>query len=116
MCEDDGAIRALVMRIVEREGFDVDAAADGDEALKKLDGDCYDLLVLDLMMPHVDGFEVLRRLREGRPGALKRVIVMTAASQDVAGFVEPICTLIPKPFDIDRLSNAVRDCARTCDR
>lgn len=114
VCEDDGAIRALVTRVVEREGFDVDIAKDGGEALKKLGGGCYDLLVLDLMMPHVDGFEVLRRLREERPKALKRVIVMTAVSQEVADFVEPICMFLPKPFDIDRLSTAVRACAREC--
>ena len=112
MCEDDGPIRSLVSHVVQREGFKVDAVGDGAEALTKLADDHYDLLILDLMMPQVDGFEVLRRLREKMPSQLRRVIVMTAVSQNVAAFIDPICTFLPKPFDIDRLTAAVRDCAR----
>ena len=113
MCEDDGPIRSLVTHVVRREGFKVDAVGDGAEALEKLREDKYDLLILDLMMPQVDGFEVLRRLRENMPSQLRRVIVMTAVSQNVAAFIDPICTFLPKPFDIDRLTAAVRECART---
>ena len=116
VCEDDGPIRSLVTHVVQREGFKVDAVGDGAEALDKLGVDHYDLLILDLMMPQVDGFEVLRRLREQRPAQLQQVIVMTAASQNVAGFVDPICTFLPKPFDIDRLTAAVRQCARLADK
>jgi DNA-binding response OmpR family regulator len=112
VCEDDGPIRSLVSHVVQREGFKVDAVGDGAEALTKLADDKYDLLILDLMMPQVDGFEVLRRLREKMPSQLRRVIVMTAVSQNVAAFIDPICTFLPKPFDIDRLTAAVRDCAR----
>lgn len=112
VCEDDGPIRSLVTHVVKREGFNVDAVGDGAEALEKLADDKYDLLILDLMMPQVDGFEVLRRLREKMPSQLRRVIVMTAVSQNVAAFIDPICTFLPKPFDIDRLTAAVRDCAR----
>jgi DNA-binding response OmpR family regulator len=112
VCEDDGPIRSLVTHVVQREGFKVDSVGDGAEALDKLKDDNYDLLILDLMMPQVDGFEVLRRLRERMPSQLRRVIVMTAVSQNVAGFIDPICTFLPKPFDIDRLTAAVRDCAR----
>jgi len=112
VCEDDNPIRALVSRIVQREGFTVDTARDGVEALGKLGNDDYDLLVLDLMMPRIGGLEVLRHLRERLPSHLKRVIVMTAASQDVEGFLEPICTFLPKPFDIEELTRAVRECAQ----
>ena len=115
VCEDDNPIRALVSRVVQREGFTVDTARDGVEALGKLRNDDYDLLVLDLMMPRVDGIGVLRHLRERLPSQLKRVIVMTAASQDVEGFIEPICTFLPKPFDIDELTRAVRECAQIAD-
>jgi CheY-like chemotaxis protein len=64
------------------------------------------------MMPRVGGLEVLRHVREKLPSHLKRVIVMTAASQDVEGFIEPICTFLPKPFDIEELTRAVRECAQ----
>jgi DNA-binding response OmpR family regulator len=112
VCEDDGPIRTLVTRIVEREGFIVDAVGDGEAALVKLRAVGYDLLVLDLMMPRIGGLEVLNRLRQERPSHLQRVIVMTAASDAVQGFIDPICTFLPKPFDIDELSRAVRQCAR----
>jgi len=113
VCEDDAPIRALVTRVVQREGFEVDAVTDGVEALEKLSADGYDLLVIDLMMPRVDGMEVLRKLRDERPANLKHAIVMTAASDSVAAFVEPVCTFLRKPFDIDRLASAVRSCARS---
>ena len=112
VCEDDKPIRALVSRVVQREGFAVDTARDGAEALSKLRNDEYDLLVLDLMMPRVGGLEVLRHLGEQMPSHLKRVIVMTAVSQDVEAFIGPICTFLRKPFDIDELTRAVRECAQ----
>lgn len=115
MCEDDAPIRALVTRVLQREGFTVEAVGDGAEALERLKTDGYDVMIIDLMMPRVDGLEVLRHLREERPAHLKHAIVMTAASDSVAAFVDPICTFLPKPFDIDRLTRAVRGCAREVD-
>ena len=115
VCEDDKPIRALVSRVVQREGFTVDTARDGVEALSKIRNDEYDLLVLDLMMPRVGGLEVLRYIREHLPSRLKRVIVMTAVSQDIEGFIAPICTFLQKPFDIDELTRAVRECAQVAE-
>jgi DNA-binding response OmpR family regulator len=116
ICEDDAAIRALVRTVVQREGFAVDAVADGKEGIEKMASGCYDLVLLDLMMPDVDGFAVVNFLKRRRPSSLKRVIVMSAAGSVVRGdFPEPICKLLPKPFDIDQLTSAVRTCARDCD-
>lgn len=116
ICEDDAAIRALVKTVVEREGFEVDVAADGKGGIEKMKNGCYDLVVLDLMMPEVDGFAVVKFLKERGPDGLKRVVVMSAAGSVLRGdFPEPICRLLPKPFDIDQLTDAVRSCARECD-
>ena len=116
ICEDDGAIRALVKTVVRREGFDVDEAADGRVAIDKIRTDCFDLVILDLMMPEVDGYAVVDFLKERGTANLKRVIVMTAATGAIKEeFPAPICTLLPKPFDIDQLTSAVRHCARECD-
>ena len=116
ICEDDAAIRALVKTVVQREGFEVDVAADGKAGIEKMKNGCYDLVVLDLMMPEVDGFAVVKFLKERRPNGLKRVVVMSAAASVHRGdFPEPICRLLPKPFDIAQLSEAVRSCARECD-
>ena len=116
ICEDDAAIRALVKTVVQREGFAVDVAADGKAGIEMLNRGCYDLLVLDLMMPGVDGYAVVNFLKESRPNGLKRVVIMSAAGTVIRGdFPEPICRLLPKPFDIDQLTDAVRSCARQCD-
>jgi DNA-binding response OmpR family regulator len=115
ICEDDPAIRSLVKTVVSRVGFTVDVAPDGGAGIEKMKQDCYELVVLDLMMPDVDGYDVIEWLKSSRPKNLSRVIVMTAASEALQkDFPEPICTLIPKPFDIETLTSAVRDCASAC--
>ena len=113
MCEDDPAIRTLVRTILKREGFVVDEAENGADGLKKVDEACYDVLVLDLMMPEMSGYDVVQKLR---PEQVKRVIIMTAvATAKPADFGLPICSLITKPFDVDRFATLVRDCAAACD-
>lgn len=115
ICEDDPAIRSLVKTVVKREGFDVDTAADGAEGMEKMKDACYDLLVLDLMMPGVDGYQVIEHLQSRAAERLQRVVVMTAAAEAMRSeFPAPICTLLTKPFDIDQLTAAVRECAAGC--
>ncbi len=61
--DDDPHLRDVVVYALTREGFAVDAAADGEAALRAFDGVGHDLVVLDVMMPELDGLEVCRRLR-----------------------------------------------------
>ncbi|HEX7152676.1 MAG TPA: response regulator [Thermoanaerobaculia bacterium] len=115
ICEDDPAIRSLVKTVISRLGFHVDVAPDGEAGIAKMKEDCHELVVLDLMMPGVDGYGVIEWLKNTRPTTIARVIVMTAASEALRkDFPEPICTLLPKPFDIEALTSAVRDCAAEC--
>src|SRR6478672_5330039 len=115
ICEDDPAIRTLVKTVVQREGFAADLAENGAAGIEKMRDGCYNLLILDLMMPGVDGYAVVDFLKNHRPANLNRVIVMTAVSDALrTDFPAPVCTLLPKPFDIDQLSKAVRTCARGC--
>jgi DNA-binding response OmpR family regulator len=115
ICEDDPSIRALVRTVLLREGFEVDVAPDGAVGLERLRDGCYDVLLLDLMMPGVDGYEVIRTVKEERPPTLKRVVVMTAASEAIRNSLpEPVCKLLPKPFNIDELVTAVRNCVDVC--
>lgn len=115
ICEDDSSIRALARTVLMREGFEVDVAPDGAAGLERLRNGCYDVLLLDLMMPGVDGYEVIRTVKEERPPTLKRVVVMTAASEAIKNSLpEPVCKLLPKPFNIDALVAAVRDCVEVC--
>lgn len=116
VCEDDPAIRSLVRTIVAREGFTVDTAADGGEALAQLRDHCYELIMLDLMMPNIDGYDVVNAVRHHSPATLKRIVIMTAASEALRQeFPVPVCTLLPKPFDISRLSTVVQECAKACE-
>jgi DNA-binding response OmpR family regulator len=78
--DDEPAIVTVVRERLEREGFAVRAVASGEEALAHMDADPADLVVLDVMLPGIDGFEVLRRLRGA--GHTVPVIVLTARDED----------------------------------
>jgi CheY-like chemotaxis protein len=115
ICEDDPSIRALVQTVLRREGFETDLAGEGFGAMQQLEKTCYDVIVLDLMMPGVDGYAVVDRVKDKWPERLPRIIIMTAVSDALRrDFPEPVCAVLPKPFDIDKLASVVHDCARGC--
>jgi CheY-like chemotaxis protein len=102
--DDDDAIRMLVTRLFQRRGYDVRSASDGADAIELLDAESFDLMILDLMMPRVDGIGVLDHLRASSRSS-PRIIVMTAAVPNILARVPPeqIFKLITKPFDLDQL-------------
>lgn len=111
--DDDDAIRAMVERVLRREQFIVDTARDGYEAIEKLARHDYAGILLDLMMPRIDGLGVLEYVEQHRPELESAVIVMTAnipVGSDVfrAG---KVCRVLAKPFDIRELIQEVRDCS-----
>ena len=75
--DDEPAIRALVAKIIDRAGLPVDTAASGQEAIEKLDRRPYAVLVVDLMMPQIDGYGVIDHLRD-RGRRKPAIIVITA--------------------------------------
>jgi CheY-like chemotaxis protein len=103
VADDDPAIRMLVVRVLARRGYDVSTASDGADAIAQLDRNDFDLLVLDLMMPRVDGLGVISHLvaRENPTP----ILVMTAAVPDILRRLpqDRIARIITKPFDIDQL-------------
>lgn len=104
VADDDETIRVLVTRLFARRGDAVDAARDGAEAVELLDAGAYDLLVLDLMMPRLDGLGVLAHLHQRtQPGPA--VIVMSAAVPALAASVpkDQIAAFVTKPFDLNTL-------------
>jgi len=109
VAEDEDRILAFMTRALRAEGFAVDAAGDGDEALCRVRHDRYDLLVLDLLLPRLDGLAVLRELRRIDP-ALPVMIV--SARSDLAtkleGFELGACDYVLKPFVLDELLARVR--------
>src|SRR4051812_32856194 len=76
--DDDDPIRTMLAKVVERQDLDVDTARDGIEAIDRIDQDGYSVILLDLMMPRVDGFGVLRHLQKYHPDQLGCTIIASA--------------------------------------
>ena len=110
--EDDPAIRRLVTMVLQRHGYRLEAASDGLEAVLKLGVSDYDVIVLDLMMPNLDGFTFLETIAHDQPERLRKVIVTSAASPSVIRerMADGPFRLLPKPFDIHELVHAVQSC------
>ena len=109
--EDDEVIRGMLVFLLEGEGHDVEAAADGAEALEVLRRRTPDCVVLDLMMPGVDGLTVLRTRQAEGIGADARVVVLTARSgtDDAVWCWEAGADeFLTKPFEPERLLRTVR--------
>jgi CheY-like chemotaxis protein len=112
--DDDDAIRAMVERILRREQYDVESARDGFEAIEKLTHNDYGTILLDLMMPRVDGHGVLRFLEKEKE-APPPVIVMTASPQGAheTGSAKPVFRVLSKPFDIGQLLSHLKEAHST---
>jgi two-component system response regulator MprA len=107
--DDDEALRNAVRRALRLEGYDVDVAGDGAEALDRLAGLRADLVVLDVLMPMLDGVTVCRRLRES--GDRTPVLMLTArdaVSDRVAGLDAGADDYLTKPFALEELLARVR--------
>ncbi len=110
--DDDEQVRTLVAWQLEAEGFDVSGAADGAAALRAIEADPPDLIVLDLSLPHVDGLDVLTRLRRtsripvivltGRGGETDRIVGLDLGADDY----------LVKPFSPGELAARVRSVLR----
>ena len=111
--ENDAPIREVVKRILSREGYIIDEAGDGEEALTKVKADHYSAIVLDLMLPKVSGYEVLDYLTRERPNS-KCVVIISAALQREIDKADPtiVKAVLRKPFDIHDLVGAVDACMK----
>jgi DNA-binding response OmpR family regulator len=112
--DDEPAIRALVAKIVERAGFPVDSARDGAEAIARLEEKSYAVLVVDLMMPNVDGFALIEYVRK-RGGARPAIIVVSAGDSAALRRLDGsmVHSILRKPFDIDVLGDLITAAARS---
>jgi two-component system cell cycle response regulator CpdR len=112
--DDDQALRGLFTTLLTRKGFTVDTANDGRIAYSQLQRHTYSVILLDLMMPDVNGFELLEKLGRDSPTLLDRVIVITGASQRSIESLDTsrVWGLIRKPFDIDQLVSSTVACAQ----
>ncbi len=96
--DDEDRIRRLLKMYLEREHFEIEEAADGEQALQKALEHDYDLIILDLMLPGMDGIEVCRRIRETKATP---IIMLTARGEEtnrVQGFEVGTDDYVVKPF------------------
>lgn len=100
--DDERHIVRLIQVNLERAGYQVVAAYDGEEALKKVESEKPDLIVLDVMMPKLDGFEVLKSLKANSQSKDIPVIMLTAKAQDAdvfRGWASGVDCYLTKPFN-----------------
>lgn len=109
--DDDPEIIDLLRLDLELMGFNVDSANDGLNALKKAEAKLYDLIVLDVMMPKLDGFEVCKRIRANRASASVPIVLLTAKGtieDKIRGFNAGADDYLVKPFEFQELMVRMR--------
>ena len=114
LAEDERELSRALVAILEHAGYVVDAALDGEEALYDLDINDYDIAILDIMMPKVDGLTVLKTIRE--KGRALPVLMLTAKSEirdRVAGLDAGANDYLTKPFAASELLARIRVLTRT---
>jgi CheY-like chemotaxis protein len=111
--DDEESIRLLITRGLQRDGFTIVQAKDGQDAIEQLDATPFDAMVLDLMMPRVDGFGVIDHLITKQPRMVDKTVVVTAFPKTAAKErLHHVCSVLTKPFDLPELIAVVRECAR----
>ena len=104
--DDDPSVRALLRDVLECEGHVVEAVPDGFAALRAVESSRPDCVVLDVMMPGLDGHAVLSRLRQREGGTALPVIMLTAAADDANAWQAwsgGVDYFLAKPFDASEL-------------
>jgi len=113
LAEDEVDLNNVVTRYLKKNGYSVDSVLDGEEALDYLEYGEYDLVILDIMMPKVDGFEVIKKLRN--KGNHTSILMLTArdnADDKVKGLDLGADDYIVKPFDFNELLARIRAVVR----
>lgn len=111
--DDDKALRGLLALVGRRASFEVDLAGDGVQAMQAMESTEYLVVILDLQMPNMNGFDVIQKLRarERRPS----IIVLTAMPSSALIELDPnvVQAIIRKPFDVNLLTGILTELAAT---
>jgi CheY-like chemotaxis protein len=109
--DDERVIRDLVKRVLAEEGYEVDTVDNAADALKKIEGKRYNLILLDIKMPGLDGVELYKRIQKIARSLARRVVFITG---DIMGAAtekflsETKAAHIDKPFDAEQLKREVK--------
>src|ERR687891_2147780 len=106
--EDDATVAEVVRRYLEREGYDVHAVSDGRSALSRFNDAGAELVVLDIMLPGIDGLEVCRQLRTRAPIPIVMLTALGDESDRVMGLELGADDYIAKPFSPRELTARVK--------
>ena len=108
LIEDETDLLASLAKALREEGYAVDTSTDGETGLYKAESADYDALVLDVMLPRLDGWEILRRLRELKKTPVLMLTARDAARDRVRGLDSGADDYVVKPFDLDELFARLR--------
>jgi two-component system OmpR family response regulator len=110
LVDDDPLIAELVIDMLGMEGHDVDTATNGIEALQRLEGQRYDLIITDLHMPKLDGSNLYRELRQRKVHPLNKIIFLTGSTggPEKRLLQESRAPVLLKPFNVVELIEMVR--------
>ncbi len=104
IAEDDRELRQLFIHVLLKHGYTVTGVSDGQEALDALDVDYYDLIISDIMMPRVDGYELVRQLREASNTTPVLMITAKDAFDDMRmGFQSGVDDYMVKPINVNEM-------------
>jgi len=115
VCDDDDGIRGMLVAFLEAEGFEVEAVADGPACLEAVAANLPEVVVLDVMMPGMDGYQVVEVLRRSFSPQTLKVVLLTARTSDedvLAGWSAGVDHYMAKPFDPDELLRFLHFLAR----
>jgi len=113
--DDDALLRGMAAHTLRHAGFDVCEAEDGLQGLSLIEQAPFDLLLLDVMMPHMDGYEVCRRVRQSRHGERVPILMLTGLNDTASielAYEAGATDFISKPINWTLLSHRVRYCLR----
>ncbi len=117
IAEDDPDLNEIIVKKLRAEGYSVDRCFDGQDARSYMEAVAYDAAILDIMMPRMDGLEVVQALR--RQGNLTPVLLLTArdtVADKVRGLDSGANDYLVKPFSFDELTARLRAMTRTVDK
>lgn len=101
--DDDKALCALIQRSVRQEGIEADVCYSGGDGLRKLEETAYQLIILDVMMPGLDGFETLKRMRQESSVPILMFTAKNDSASKVRGLRAGADDYLTKPFDLEEL-------------
>jgi DNA-binding response OmpR family regulator len=109
--DDDSSIRTLLRLVAERRALSVDVASDGIEALNLLGERRYDMAIIDLMMPRLNGYELVDGMARHTDHERPAVVIATAMTDSLIGLLDGtiVHSIIRKPFDIEMLGDLMSE-------